>query len=250
MWPEERRVQRRRRPRSTVSSGDVDPPSPATTDDLVITRSIARSPRRVASAARTRCRGDRTALGGWSAALIAATRDVRACRQRVPDQRQSPEVCFCMDGRRAAGSVAAEHDAHARRRQLRQVEADTKWASSVGVERRPRRGPGQGSSWITRCPPRASTSTPAGAARRPRRSEIRGAAGSGRKSPPRSRGGARCRSTRPRRERRAGHALIWRAVLSRGRVRRCPRPSSWTPPQSPDFAAVVTCVSVIDASSV
>ena len=31
-----------------------------------------------------------------------------------PDQRQSPEVCFYMDGRRAAGSIAAEHDARAR----------------------------------------------------------------------------------------------------------------------------------------
>ena len=41
-----------------------------------------------------------------------------------PDQRQSPEVCFCMDGRRAAGSIAAEHDAHARHPQLRQVEAE------------------------------------------------------------------------------------------------------------------------------
>ena len=36
---------------------------------------------------------------------------------------------------------------------------------------------------------------------------------------------------------------------SRGMVRRCPRPTSWTPSQSPDVPAA-TCVPVIDASSV
>ena len=47
-------------------------------------------------------------------------------------------------------------------------------SSSSGCSGRPRQRPGTGViARITRCPPRASPSTPAGTARRPRRSEIR-----------------------------------------------------------------------------
>ena len=93
-----------------------------------------------------------------------------------PDQRQSPEVCFCMDGRRAAGSIAAEHDAHARHPQLRQVEAEhVGVVLVVGVQRQATvESRDRGQRTDHQVPPRASTSTPAGVARRPRRSEIRG----------------------------------------------------------------------------
>ena len=76
--------------------------------------------------------------GSWTTPRRAHRRGERrsASRQRAPDQRQSPEVCFCMDGRRAAGSIAAEHDAHARHPQPRQVEAEHVWVVLVvGVQR-------------------------------------------------------------------------------------------------------------------
>jgi hypothetical protein len=43
--------------------------------------------------------------------------------------------------------------------------------------------------------------------------------------------------------------LIWRAACQVGMVKRCPRPSSWTPLRWPD-GSVVTSVSGVDASSV